>query len=141
MTHQEDVSNSALVFGFEKLDAVQYEIEAVAKGKDIGFDGSVLRDVVGGCFVTDFGDWVEIAALSVNPGYRRLGIGNHLMRWVLKDWGRSHTICLMVEREHYPDSPMSVQQLVAWYERLGFEMGSPYHEGEGWMSRSKPFLY
>ena len=126
-----------LVFGLGKLEAVQYELRCIPQG------GGVLpemAEIAGGCFVTDFGDWVEVAAFSVNLRHRRLGLGSFLIRQVIQDYERTHTICLMVDTNYYPDAPLSPEDLAAWYRRLGFEDGSPYHEGEGWMSRTAPFF-
>lgn len=123
-------------FSLELLESTFYELKLAPDS----LEEAPLRQIIGGCYVTDFGDWVELAALSINPSFRRKGIGTFLLKRIIQDYERTHAICLMVDTEFCPNAPMNPSQLAAWYHRLGFEIGSPYHEGEGWMSRIVPFF-
>ena len=124
-----------LEFKVSLWECTQYELTRRPEGWT---DQNDLMEVIGGCFVTDFGDWVEISALYINARFRKLGIGTYLVGMIVRDYSQTHAVCLRVETEYLPDVPMSHEQLAAWYRRLGFEDGSPYHEGVGWMSYIRP---
>lgn len=121
-----------LMFSVCTFNAVQYELKASTGDWEI--EGG-FQEIIGGCYATQFQDWVELAVVSVNPKYRRKGIGTYLVKKVIADHPQS-IICLMVDTSYIPEAPLSYDALVEWYQKLGFVVGSPYHLGAGWMSRT-----
>lgn len=102
-------------------------------------DGKIVGGVFAIPFIVDNSSssfpgetFLEICTLNINKGFRRRGCGRRLMNSILADFGDEY-LCLMVEKNPVA---MSREDLIAWYMRLGFTLGSPFHEGEGWMSRS-----
>jgi len=112
--------------------------------RDVSFYGVTLPDgkVVGGVFAIPFfvenssgeypsEDFVEVYGLNINKEYRERGYGRRIMLNLIEDFGAGW-ICLMVEPR---PSGMAKEDLIAWYKRLGFVEGSPFHDDEGWFSR------
>jgi ribosomal protein S18 acetylase RimI-like enzyme len=118
--------------------------------RNVGFYAVTTLDgsVVGGVFAIKFptatlkkdrhypaAEFVEICKLNINPEFRGRGYGARIMTNLLADY-RTTYLCLMVAED--PDTEtggLSKPQLIGWYKRMGFVMGSPFHVGENWMSK------
>ena len=83
-----------------------------------------------GCYPSE--GFVEVYGLNINKEYRRNGYGRRIMLSLLQDFAGGW-ICLMVEQN---PSGMPLDALVAWYKRLGFVEGSPFHDEVGWLCKS-----
>lgn len=72
----------------------------------------------GNVLVSEFDDYVFFYSLRVAIDKRGRGIGNHLVNEIIKDFPHKQIFC---DAHVYGDTVMTNQELVAWYERLGFK--------------------
>jgi GNAT superfamily N-acetyltransferase len=92
-------------------------------------------EIVGGVFAVDHQKYIEIVDLFVNKQFQGQKYGRSLLRDVLNTYTDS-IVCLRCEA--FGDG-LSQDELAAWYRRWEFDDGSPFHEGDGWMHRPRPF--
>jgi len=88
-------------------------------------------EIIGGVFAVDQRTYIEIVDLFVNVAFQGQKYGRSLFRDILNTYPYS-IICLRCEAF---GNGLEQEELAAWYRRWGFDDGSPFHKGEGWMHR------
>ncbi|MBO3459972.1 GNAT family N-acetyltransferase [Aetokthonos hydrillicola Thurmond2011] len=87
--------------------------------------------IIGGVFAVNHWKYIEIVDLFVNKQFQGQGYGRSLLKDVLNSYPHN-MICLRCEAL---GDGLNQDELVAWYQRLEFVDGTPFHEGEGWMHK------